>query len=91
MRRQFLVGAFHGRAPCHVTLESTPGDTFATLGNKGDDMAKNEKSSEKLATLAGKVLSQKSSSATAKKLAGSVLTQVADKKPRSATPVKKTK
>ena len=44
-------------------------------------MATNEKSSQKLATLAGKVLSQKSSSATAKKLAGSVLTQAPNKKP----------
>jgi len=43
-------------------------------------MAKNEKSSGKLASLAGKVLSQKSSTAAAKKLAGSVLTQAPDKK-----------
>lgn len=44
-------------------------------------MAKNEKSSVKLASLAGKVLQQKSSSATDKRLAGSVLTQAPDKKP----------
>lgn len=44
-------------------------------------MSKNEKSSKELASLAGKVLKQKSSTATAKKLAGSVLTQVPDRKP----------
>lgn len=54
-------------------------------------MAKNEKSSEKLASLAGKVLSQKSSSATAKKLAGSVLTQTSDRKPPTSAPAKKAK
>lgn len=43
-------------------------------------MAKNEKSSKELASLAGKVLQQKSSTEAAKKLAGSVLTQTADKK-----------
>jgi hypothetical protein len=42
-------------------------------------MAKNEKSSKRMASLAGKVLSQKSSSLTAKKLAGCVLTQTPDK------------
>jgi hypothetical protein len=47
-------------------------------------MAKNEKSSKELSTLAGKVLQQKGSSETAKKLAGSVLTQAADKKPAPA-------
>ena len=35
-------------------------------------MAKNEKSSKKLASLAGKVLGQKSSTKAARKLAGSV-------------------
>lgn len=46
-------------------------------------MAKNEKSSKELASLAGKVLQQKSSTEAAKKLAGSVLTQAPDngKKP----------
>ena len=48
-------------------------------------MAKNEKSSDKLASLAGKVLSQKSSTSTAKKLAASVLTQSPDRK-RPAPP-----
>lgn len=43
-------------------------------------MAKNEKSSPKMASLAGKVLQQKSATEAAKKLAGSVLTQAADKK-----------
>ncbi len=43
-------------------------------------MAKNEKSSKKLASLAGKVLGQKSSTKAARKLAGSVLTQAPDKK-----------
>lgn len=43
-------------------------------------MSKNEKSSPKLASLAGKVLQQKSSTAAAKQLAGSVLTQAPDKK-----------
>ena len=47
-------------------------------------MAKNEKSSKAMSTLAGKVLQQKSSTETAKKLAGSVLTQTADKKSSSA-------
>lgn len=42
-------------------------------------MAKNEKSSPKLASLAGKVLQQKTSTTAAKKLAGSVLTQTPDK------------
>lgn len=44
-------------------------------------MAKNEKSSKELASLAGKVLQQKSATEAAKKLAGSVLTQAPDKKP----------
>lgn len=44
-------------------------------------MSKNEKSSKQLASLAGKVLQQKSSTAAAKKLAGSVLTQAPDRKP----------
>lgn len=52
-------------------------------------MAKNEKSSEKLASLAGKVLQQKTSSATAKKLAASVLTQAPDKKAVPAAGKKK--
>ncbi len=43
-------------------------------------MAKNEKSSQKTASLAGKVLSQKSATKAAKSLAGSVLTQAPDKK-----------
>jgi hypothetical protein len=43
-------------------------------------MAKNEKSSKKLASLAGKVLKGKTSSKAAKKLAGSVLTQAPDRK-----------
>ena len=43
-------------------------------------MAKNEKSSKEMAALAGKVLAQKTSSTVAKRLAGSVLTQTADKK-----------
>lgn len=43
-------------------------------------MAKNEKSSPRVASLAGKVLSQKSATKTAKSLAGSVLTQASDKK-----------
>lgn len=42
-------------------------------------MAKNEKSSKELASLAGKVLSRSSSSETAKRLAGSVLTQAPDR------------
>ncbi len=42
-------------------------------------MANNEKSSKKIASLAGKVLSQKSSTKTAKSLAASVLTQAPDK------------
>lgn len=46
-------------------------------------MAKNEKSSSKTASLAGKVLSQKSSTAAAKTLAASVLTQAPDK-PKSS-------
>ncbi|WP_250467642.1 hypothetical protein [Caballeronia sp. GAFFF2] len=43
-------------------------------------MAKNEKSSKAMASLAGKVLSQKSSTKAARELAGSVLTQAPDKK-----------
>lgn len=43
-------------------------------------MAKNEKSSPRVTSLAGKVLSQKSATKTAKSLAGSVLTQASDKK-----------
>jgi len=43
-------------------------------------MAKNEKSSKEMASLASKVLRLKSSSAVAKRLAGSVLTQAADAK-----------
>ena len=43
-------------------------------------MAKNEKSSKDMASLAGKVLQQKSATEAAKKLAGSVLTQAPDKK-----------
>ena len=45
-------------------------------------MAKNEKSSSKTASLAGKVLSQKTATKTAKRLSGSVLTQAPDKKKR---------
>lgn len=44
-------------------------------------MSKNEKSSKDLASLAGKVLQQKSATEAAKKLAGSVLTQAPDRKP----------
>ena len=43
-------------------------------------MAKNEQTSKELASLAGKVLQQKSATEAAKKLAGSVLTQAPDKK-----------
>ncbi len=43
-------------------------------------MSKNEKSSKELASLAGKVLQQKSATEAAKKLAGSVLTQAPDRK-----------
>lgn len=43
-------------------------------------MAKNEKTSPKTASLAGKVLQQKSPTVAAKKLAGSVLTQAPDRK-----------
>ncbi|WP_018300157.1 hypothetical protein [Fangia hongkongensis] len=45
-------------------------------------MAKNEKSSPRVASLAGKVLRQKTSTKTAKTLAASVLTQSPDKKPK---------
>ena len=45
-------------------------------------MTKNEKSSKRTASLAGKVLSQKSSTKAAKTLAASVLTQAPDKKPK---------
>jgi len=43
-------------------------------------MAKDEKSSKKTASLAGKVLQQKSATKASKSLAGSVLTQAQDKK-----------
>ncbi len=49
-------------------------------------MAKNEKSSKELASLASKVLKQKTATDAAKKLAGSVLTQAPDRK---ASPAKK--
>jgi hypothetical protein len=53
-------------------------------------MAKNEKSSKELASLAAKVLQQKSSSAAARRLAGSVLTQAPDhKKPSPQSKTKK--
>ena len=53
-------------------------------------MSKNEMSSKDLASLAGKVLQQKSSSATEKKLAASVLTQAPDQeRPSPAAPRKK--
>lgn len=52
------------------------------LLTKGTFMAKNEKSSKELASLAGKVLQQKTSTKTAKSLAGSVLTQAPDRKPQ---------
>lgn len=42
-------------------------------------MSKNEQSSKQLASLAGKVLQQKSATEAAKKLAGSVLTQAPDR------------
>lgn len=51
-------------------------------------MAKNEKSSPSLSSLAGKVLSQPSATKAAKQLAGSVLTQAPDRK-ASAPPRKK--
>ncbi|WP_398494356.1 hypothetical protein [Variovorax sp.] len=44
-------------------------------------MAANEKSSKSLGSLAGKVLSQPSATKAAKQLAGSVLTQMPDRKP----------
>ncbi len=48
-------------------------------------MAKNEKSSKEMASLAGKVLRQKSSTKASKRLAASVLTQAPDrKKPKQA-------
>lgn len=47
-------------------------------------MAKNEKSSKELASLAGKVLAQRTSTKAAKRLAGSVLTQAQDKRPTGA-------
>lgn len=43
-------------------------------------MSKDEKSSKELASLAGKVLQQKSATEAAKRLAGSVLTQAPDRK-----------
>jgi len=46
------------------------------------NMAKNEQSSKKTASLAAKVLRQKTSTKTAKSLAASVLTQAPDKKKR---------
>lgn len=46
-------------------------------------MARNERSSKDLASLAGRVLQQKSSTAAAKRLAGSVLTQAPDRKVHS--------
>jgi len=48
----------------------------------GENMAKNERSSKKTSSLAGKVLRQKTSTKTAKALAASVLTQAPDKKNR---------
>jgi len=45
-------------------------------------MAKNEKTSSEMATLAAKVLSNPRSSKVSKRLAGCVLTQAADRKPR---------
>ena len=45
-------------------------------------LAKNEQSSKKTASLAAKVLRQKTSTKTAKSLAASVLTQAPDKKKR---------
>ena len=47
---------------------------------KGDYMAKNEKSSKRVAKIASEVLRSKTSSKKAKTLAGSVLTQTSDKK-----------
>jgi len=46
-------------------------------------MAKNEKSSPKLASLASKVLKQSSATKASRSLAASVLTQTADKKKTS--------
>jgi len=43
-------------------------------------MAKNEKTSKKIASLASKVLKSKRSSTTSKSIAGSALTQSPDKK-----------
>jgi hypothetical protein len=52
-------------------------------------MAKDEKSSQKTASLAGKVLQQKTATSAAKSLAGSVLTQAPDKKIGQPTPVRR--
>jgi len=46
-------------------------------------MARNEKTSPKLASLAAKVLASKKSSVIARRLAATALTQAADKKKRS--------
>lgn len=43
-------------------------------------MGRNEKSSKKMASLAGKVLQQKTATKTSKSLAASVLTQAPDRK-----------
>jgi len=43
-------------------------------------MAKNEKTSQQMATLAGKILRDPKSSLSARRLAACVLTQAADKK-----------
>lgn len=51
-------------------------------------MAANEKSSPSLGTLASKVLRQPSATQAAKSLAGSVLTQMPDRKPSSPPPRK---
>lgn len=52
-------------------------------------MAKNEKSSKEMASLASKVLKKKTSTETAKKLAASVLTQAPDRKTGAAKKVGK--
>ena len=65
----------HRRRPC------VPFQALVEINFKGlPIMAKNEQSSKQLASLAGKVLQQKTATDAAKKLAGSVLTQTPDRK-----------
>lgn len=49
-------------------------------------MAENEKSSKELASLAAKILREKSASPTEKRLAASVLTQAPDRKKTTTRP-----